>query len=58
MDQVTPCKKKRELDLEMQLKVDCGIGAEEKQIHRHGQLHFSLQNKLAKWKQNLIYLHH
>jgi len=48
--QVTPCKKKRELDLEIWLEVDYGIGAEEKQIHRYGQLRFSLENKPTKWK--------
>lgn len=42
MEQVTPCKKKRELEVEIQLKVDCGIGAEEKEIPRDGPLHFSL----------------
>lgn len=37
---------------------ECGIGAEENQVNRHSQLHFSLQKKLAKWKKNLVYLYH
>lgn len=45
MEQVTPCKKRRELDLATELKVDCGIGAEEQQAHGQGQ-----QNKLPERK--------